>query len=127
MLVDWSRYPNFNASEFDCSVTGKNDMRPEFLELLQRIRTEYGRVMNINSGYRDKTHPLEIRKARGGTHTLGLACDVAVEGENTLDLLSICLNRGIRRIGIKQKAGESRYIHIDLGHKYGFPKAIWSY
>ena len=123
--MNWIIYPNFSASEFDCSHTSKNNMRPEFLELLQAIRTEYGRPMNITSGYRDKTHPLEVEKEQGGAHTLGLACDVAVRGEDALDLLRICLNRGIRRVGVYQK-GDKRWLHIDIADRYGFPIGIWS-
>ena len=124
--MNWDLYPNFQASEFACSHTATNNMRPEFLELLQAIRTEYGKSMVISSGYRDKTHPQEIDKKTGGAHTLGLACDIPVRGEDAILLLGICIKKGIRRIGICQK-GDNRYLHIDIADRYGFPKSIWSY
>ena len=124
-MIDWNLYPDFEPWEFVCSHTGKNAMHPEFMELLQRIRTEYDRPININSGYRDKTHPLEAAKDTTGAHTLGLACDIDVRGQNALDLLRICLNRGINRLGVYQQ-GDKRWIHIDIGDRYGYPIALWS-
>lgn len=54
-VVDWSKYPNFSEAEFRCRHTGKCEMRPEFLAVLQAIRAEYGKPMIISSGYRDRT------------------------------------------------------------------------
>jgi zinc D-Ala-D-Ala carboxypeptidase len=124
--MNWDLYPNFQAKEFDCKHSRKNEMRPEFMELLQAIRTEYGKPIYINSGYRDITHPIEAAKESGGAHTLGLACDIGVRGEDAIKLLGIAISRGVRRVGIQQK-GVRRYIHIDIADKYGFPKSIWSY
>lgn len=123
--MDWELYQNFSAVEFDCKHTGKNEMRPEFLEWLQGVRTEYGKVIKINSGFRDKTHPLEAAKETPGTHSLGLACDIEVRGKDALDLLRICLNRGAKRVGVYQR-GDKRWLHIDIAYRYGFPIAIWS-
>ena len=123
--MNWDLYPDFSAWEFNCKYTGKNEMRPEFMELLQRIRTEYGKPININSGYRDKTHPLEVVKARGGTHTLGIACDISVRGEDAIELLGIAINRGVKRVGVYQNE-HKHWLHIDIGNKYGFPPTLWS-
>lgn len=125
-MVRWKLYPNFSKEEFDCKHTGNNEMRPEFLETLQQIRIDYGKPMIITSGYRDVTHPLEARKTKGGTHTLGIACDIGVNRKDALDLVECALAFGIKRIGINQK-GEGRFIHLDIGDKYGFPESIWSY
>lgn len=37
MINDWSKYPNFKQSEFDCKETGENDMQPEFMDKLQAL------------------------------------------------------------------------------------------
>lgn len=124
--MDWN-YKNFSKKEFDCKHTGKNEMRPEFMETLQAIRTAYGKPMIITSGYRDKTHPIEAAKGQAGEHSYGLACDIAISGENALDLIIIAYGHGIRRIGVQQK-GSGRYIHLGMGDKYAnFPPALWSY
>ena len=123
--MNWELYPDFSAWEFDCTFTGNNNMHPEFLEWLQGVRTEYARPIKINSGYRDKTHPLEAVKEKPGAHSLGLAADIDVRGEDALDLLRICLNRGANRVGIYQH-GEKRWLHVDIADRYGFPKSLWS-
>lgn len=125
--MNWNLYPNFRKAEFDCKFTGKNEMRPEFLEVLQKIRIEFKRPMVITSGYRDVTHPIEARKAFKGTHALGIACDIAVSGSDAVDLVAIALKHGIRRIGVSQREGKPRFIHLDIGDKYGFNKSIWGY
>ncbi len=126
-MIDWSLYPNFHKSEMDCSHTGKNEMRPEFLELLQKIRYDYRKPMIITSGYRDKTHPIEVAKEKPGEHTFGLAADIAVRGEGAMELLQIAMHYGIRRIGLNQK-GSGRFVHLGLGNvSAGFPVALWTY
>ena len=124
--MNWKLYPNFTANEFDCKHSGKNQMRPEFMELLQAIRSEYGKPLYITSGYRDITHPIEAAKEKGGTHSLGLACDIGIRGEEAIKLIGIAINRGVKRIGIQQK-GLHRFVHLDIADKYGYPKSIWSY
>jgi zinc D-Ala-D-Ala carboxypeptidase len=52
--MNWDLYKNFSKSEFDCKHTGKNEMRPEFMQVLQEIRIAYNKPMVISSGYRDK-------------------------------------------------------------------------
>ena len=123
--MNWDLYPNFTEEEFKCSHTGKCEMRPEFMELLQGIRTEFRRPMIIGSGFRHITHPIEAAKESGGAHSLGLACDPQVRGEDALDLLRICLNRGIKRVGVYQNK-DNHFLHIDIADRYGFPISIWS-
>jgi zinc D-Ala-D-Ala carboxypeptidase len=125
--MNWELYKNFSKAEFDCKHSGKNEMRPEFLQILQDIRTAYSKPMVISSGYRDKTHPIEARKAQGGTHSMGVAADIAVQGLDAMRLVNIAYTLGIRRIGINQKGG-GRFIHLDIGDKlHGLPQSIWSY
>ena len=125
-MIDWSKYPNFRKSEFDCSFTGRNEMKAEFLDILQKIRTLINKPMIITSGYRDKTHPREHHKAKGGTHTLGVAADISVRGADALKLIWIALDCGIQRIGVNQK-GDKRFIHLDIGDRYGFNVSVWTY
>ena len=129
-MIDWRDYKNFSKHEFDCKHTGENKMRPEFVAILQQIRTTYGKPMAINSGYRDFTHPLERAKLnRGkevGAHTYGVAADISVSGEDAMALFVIAYGYGIRRLGVYQK-GQHRFIHLDIGDKeLGFPPALWT-
>jgi uncharacterized protein YcbK (DUF882 family) len=125
--MDWSVYPNFSKKEFDCKHSGKNRMRPEFMQKLQEIRDIYNRVMIINSGYRDKTHPIEAAKKTPGEHYYGAAADVKASGVDAMELIVIAFTAGIRRIGVRQHGGIF-FIHLGLGDQLAnFPQSIWTY
>ncbi len=122
-LIHWADYPNFSKTEFDCKHTGKNEMLPEFMDLLQMIRSDYNKPMPISSGYRDKTHPEERKKKATGAHSLGCACDVAVSGVDSIRLIAVAYYYGINRIGVAKT-----FIHLDIADRlFGFPKALWTY
>lgn len=123
--MSWN-FPNFKKEEFQCKHTGKDGMNEEFMHKLQALRNEYGKPMRITSGFRDKTHPIEAAKASPGAHFTGRACDVAVQGEDALRLVSLAVKHGFTGIGVQQK-GSGRFIHLDdLGN--GWPRpTIWSY
>jgi zinc D-Ala-D-Ala carboxypeptidase len=115
-------YPNFPKHEFDCKHTGRNEMKHEFMQTLQKIRNEYG-PMNITSGFRHSTHPIEAKKMRPVEHTFGMCCDVACNnGADRYRLVTIALKHGITRIGIAKS-----FVHLGLGAP-GLPNnVIWEY
>lgn len=120
----WGEYPNFKASEFNCKHTGKNEMKHEFMAVLQAIRNEYGRGMSPTSGYRHPTHPVEARKQRSdGEHTRGMCADIAcTNSQDRYDLVRLALKHGINRIGIAKT-----FIHLGLGGPGLPPNVIWEY
>jgi len=120
----WGEYPNFKASEFNCKHTGKNEMKHEFMVVLQAIRNEYGRGMSPTSGYRHPTHPVEARKQRSdGEHTRGMCADIAcTNSQDRYDLVRLALKHGINRIGIAKT-----FIHLGLGGPGLPPNVIWEY
>jgi zinc D-Ala-D-Ala carboxypeptidase len=71
--MNWSDYPNFSAQEFNCSHCGQNEMKPEFMAKLQKLRETYGAPMKVTSGYRCPQHIIEVKKARPGAHASGQA------------------------------------------------------
>jgi zinc D-Ala-D-Ala carboxypeptidase len=120
----WNEYPNFSSFEFDCKHSGNNDMKHEFMEVLQRIRTEYGKPMRITSGYRHWTHPVEARKGHTtGEHTRGTCADVAcADSRARYELVTLALKHGITRIGIAKT-----FVHLGIGD-VGLPvRVIWEY
>lgn len=124
MTAHWDQYPNFRKSEFDCRHTGKNEMKHQFMQVLQQIRREYGKPMTITSGYRHPTHPREARKPRSdGEHTRGMCCDIACDnGFDRYRLVELALKHGITRIGVAKT-----FIHLGLGGQ-GLPSpVIWEY
>jgi zinc D-Ala-D-Ala carboxypeptidase len=120
----WTQYPNFSRSEFLCKHTGRDGMQHEFMQVLQAIRTEYGRPMRVTSGYRHPTHPVEARKQRSdGEHTRGMCADIAVaDGRERFELVRLALKHGITRIGIARG-----FIHLGLGGPGLPPNVIWEY
>jgi zinc D-Ala-D-Ala carboxypeptidase len=110
--MNWSDYPNFSAQEFNCSHCGQNEMKPEFMAKLQKLRETYGAPMKVTSGYRCPQHPIEAKKASPGAHASGLACDIGVQGEEAHRLLALALEAGFTGIGVQQK-GSGRFLHLD--------------
>ena len=124
MKADWTRYPNFSKSEFDCKHTGKNEMTHELMTILQKIRTDFRKPMIVTSGYRDKTHPVEARKTHSnGEHTQGNCCDVAcTNSADRFKIIYLALSHGITRIGIAKN-----FIHLGIGGN-GLPNnVVWEY
>lgn len=126
--MDWNDYKNFSKEEFDCKHTGKNEMRPEFMSKLQELRNRYGKPIKVSSGYRDKTHPVEVNKMTLGIHTLGLAVDIAIDRGNAYEVLKLALELGFTGIGVSQKGG-SRFLHLDtfIGNDMQPRPTVWSY
>ena len=124
-MIDWSRYQNFSAKEFDCSHCGKNEMQADFLQKLQALRSVYGRPMRVTSGYRCPEHPIEAKKAKPGAHASGCACDIGIDGADAHRLLKLAFAAGFTGIGVQQK-GSGRFIHLDT-LEGGLRPNVWSY
>ena len=123
-IKDWAEYPNFSASEFVCKHTGEHGMKAKFMDELQGIRNAFGKPMHITSGYRHPSHPIEASKDQPGTHASGMACDVSVgPGIDVHRLVEIAIRHGMTGIGISQKAGAPRFVHLDMAERI----ALWSY
>jgi zinc D-Ala-D-Ala carboxypeptidase len=124
-MINWDDYPNFTEAEFTCSHSGKCDMEPAFMAKLQKLRDHYGKGMTVTSGYRDITHPIEAAKDKPGIHTMGLAVDIACNGQDAYHLLGLALNMGFTGIGVAQ-SGRNRFLHLDIYTKP--PRSnVWSY
>jgi zinc D-Ala-D-Ala carboxypeptidase len=123
--MNWSDYPNFSAQEFNCSHCGQNEMKPEFMAKLQKLRETYGAPMKVTSGYRCPQHPIEVKKARPGAHASGQAVDIGVQGSDAHTLLRMALEAGFTGIGVQQK-GTGRFLHLDTLEGDLRP-TVWSY
>lgn len=123
-IAKWGNYPDFKKYEFDCKHTGENNMQHEFLEVLQNIRTDYGKPMTITSGFRSVNHPIEKRKTHShGEHTQGMCADVMCTlSQDRFLLIKLALEHGITRIGVAKT-----FLHLGLGGT-GLPNnVIWDY
>lgn len=123
--MDWSRYPNFSEDEFKCSHSGKCAMDTGFMDKLQALRSELAEAMTVTSGYRDTSHPVEASKGRPGTHTRGIAVDIACDGQQAYRIMALAMKHGFTGIGVSQSGG-GRFLHLDTFT--GGPRPnIWSY
>lgn len=90
---------NFTLTEFTKSQTGlrlgiDNDPQGEHLEnlrhlvnkIIQPVRSHYGRVMTINSGYRSPALNQAIGGASTSQHCRGEAADIEIPGVPNYDL-----------------------------------------
>lgn len=122
-MIDWSQYPNFTESEFRCKETGEINMDEDFLGRLQALRTEYGKPMAISSGYRSPRHSIEQKKSAPGPHAHGKACDILSTGPEAYEIITIALRMGFTGIGVSQRTGRARFVHLDTMPRRSF----WSY
>ncbi|MFQ6006783.1 MAG: D-Ala-D-Ala carboxypeptidase family metallohydrolase [Woeseia sp.] len=123
-------WPNFTLAEFACRCgCGHNLIEPNFVDMLQLLRSEVGRPFIITSGYRCLDHPLEVVKQKPGAHTLGVAADIYCGPTLCREILRHTLRHpAITGIGISQKP-RKRFIHLDMAASVPLrPRpALWTY
>ena len=76
-----SDFKYFDRDDFVCKETGNNEIKDKFIHRLDTLREICGFPFIVTSGYRDPSHSAERNKPNGGgTHTKGIAADIAVSG-----------------------------------------------
>ena len=103
----------FTIAEFDSPDepgSGVN-MHQELLELLDEMRTIYGKPIVITSGYRTTQYNATLKNAsKNSSHLKGLAVDIAIADSNQrYEIIRIAMLLGIKRIG----TGKG-FVHIDI-------------
>ena len=80
---------NFKSTEFDCHGSGccsSTKVDEKLVEYLQKIRDHFGKSVNINSGYRCKTHNASVGGASQSNHMDGEAADIRISGVTPLEV-----------------------------------------
>ncbi len=103
----------FTIAEFDSPDepgSGVN-MHQDLLELLDEMRTIYGKPIAITSGYRTKKYNASLKNSKpNSSHLKGLAVDIAIADSNQrYEIIRIAMLLGIKRIG----TGKG-FVHIDI-------------
>ena len=129
---DRERWPNFSFAEIACRETGKCLIDLSFMDKVQRLRSGCGFAITITSRYRSPDHSVEAAKDERGSHTYGVAVDIAVSGAKAQIVLSEAMILNFTGIGVCQKGPlESRFLHLDCmvpEISYRFPRpSVWSY
>jgi uncharacterized protein YcbK (DUF882 family) len=128
-MIDWQRYPNFSESEFRCRCGCETiKLDTTLLEVLQSVRSQYGKPMRITSGYRCDKHPIEARKVKPGSHNSGAAVDVQTSKRDAYELLRLfCADDRVTGIGVNQTGQHhQRFLHVDVITNSPRPN-LWSY
>jgi len=103
-------YRHFSTSEFRCRESGENSMDESFLFMLDELRERCGFPFTITSGYRSVHHTAERNKQKGGTHTQGIAADIAVSnGVERMKIVKEALDMGFGGIGVARG-----FVHVDM-------------
>lgn len=105
---------NFKVSEFAC----KDGSDPVFIaeglvEVLQQIRSHFGKAVTITSAYRTPSHNKKVGGSSQSQHLYGMAADIVVQGVRP-ELVAAYAEQllpGTGGIGIYRKSG---FVHIDV-------------
>ena len=98
----------------------------EFAQMLQTLRNQYGKPLNVNSWYREADFNKKISGHKNSIHLDGRAVDLAVPDHNTQDLLvnlwkKICFAN--KKIGGANLY--SNFIHLDnYEDKFGYKEFV---
>lgn len=112
---------NFTVAEFACrDGTDPVFVAPKLVEILQQIRTHFGRPVRINSAYRTPAYNAKVGGAKYSQHCYGTAADITISGvaPSTVAAYVETLMPAYGGIGIYTKQG---FTHVDVRTK----KARW--
>jgi len=117
----------FSDRELSCSHCGRNEMRQDFVDLLDEIREACDFPLPVSSGYRCPEWNERIGGAKN--HPDGVAVDITVSGERAYELVWRAMSFDIRGVGVKQRGHHSgRFVHLDMQTRPDVPRPwIWSY
>jgi len=78
---------HFRREEFACKCgCGFNTVDTELLEILERIREEFGKPVIITSACRCEAHNERVGGSSASQHKLGRAADIIVKGVDPEDV-----------------------------------------
>lgn len=106
---------NFKVREFRC----KDGSDPifidsELVEILQKIRTHFGKEVNINSAFRTASHNAKQKKAsRYSQHLYGKAADIWIAGVSVDTLAAYAETLLPNRGGIGRYYND-KFVHVDV-------------
>ena len=115
----------FTLKELECKETHDFAMKQVFIDLLDNIREECDFPFIITSGYRSPEHSIEVKKAKAGSHAMGVAVDIRATSAQKYKIIEAAKKHGVTRFGINKS-----FIHIDIADRYDsrFPaNVVWAY
>jgi len=101
---------NFSKWEFQCPCCGLYNMDLRLVDILQHMRTFYGRRIDVSSGSRCEKHNAAVGGKPNSEHLVGRGVDIVCLDSNTRYLfikLAMCYN--VKRIGVGRD-----FIHLGV-------------
>jgi len=97
------------------------------MERLQKIRTNTGIIMPVNSGFRTPEHNSRVSHTGSttGPHPDCQAADISVRFGAAFAVMGEAIKQGMLGIGPKQH-GRDRYLHLDSWHRRS-TGTVWTY
>ena len=106
---------NFKVKEFACKDgSDKILISTELVEVLQKIRTHFGKPVNINSAYRTETYNKKVGGVSSSQHLYGTAADIVVSGVKASDVANYAETLLPNSGGIGRY---SNFTHVDVRDK----------
>ena len=103
---------NFKVREFACNDgTDPIFIAPRLVDVLQQIRTYFGKPVDINSAYRTPTKNKSVGGAAYSQHLYGTAADISIKGVDPKEIAAYAekLLPNTGGIGIY-----STFTHVDV-------------
>jgi uncharacterized protein YcbK (DUF882 family) len=100
-------------------------MAPEFMDLIEQLRVEYGKPMSVTSGFRCADHNASVGGEAHSAHLIGRAVDFHVTSQRELDrILELAYKHGFGGKGIRSHGHVSGWmLHLDILER----RALWTY
>lgn len=115
---------NFKSTEFDCKGKGcctETPIHTKLVEVLQDVRSHFGKAVVVNSGYRCQKHNSSVSGASATSlHMVGYAADIAIKNVHPMRVgryvEEVFYKKGIKgRIGVYTWDDYyGGFVHVDL-------------
>lgn len=110
---------NFLLREFRCK-DGSDEIILDsgLVEILQKVRSHFGKAVSITSAYRTPSHNRSVGGATSSYHVKGQAADFTVTGVLNRDVAKYLQDIGAKGIGLYDYIGG--FVHVDTREKKYF-------
>lgn len=104
---------HFSEYEFDCHCGKCKTIYPprELLNVLEDVRSHFGRPVVIMSGYRCESHNERVGGAPRSKHKLGIASDIIVSGVSPSEVYKYLDEKYNNRYGV---GSYNHFTHVDV-------------
>lgn len=109
---------NFLLKEFRCK-DGSDEILLDsgLVELLQKVRSRFGKAVSVTSAYRTESHNKSVNGATSSYHVKGQAADFTVTGVSNREVAKYLQGIGAKGVGLYNYTGG--FVHVDTrGKKY---------